>query len=151
MSTDAARESLAEAVDACACFRLRRASRAVSQLYDQALQPCGLRSTQFVILAVTRVEEPVPQPQLAALLGMDRSTLSRNLKPLESDGLISRARADGERALRVRLTAKGRRKLARAVPLWESVQQSFTAGMGATRWDSLRRRLDEATATARDA
>jgi DNA-binding MarR family transcriptional regulator len=149
MAREPAREDLATAVDSCACFQLRRASRAVTQLYDAALQPAGLRSTQFVILAVIRVDEPVRQDELASLLGMERSTLSRNLKPLTESGYVARARAPGERATRLRLTAKGRRKVVESVPLWERVQRSFTSQMGASRWDVLRRRLKDAAEAAR--
>jgi len=151
MARDPAREDLASAVDSCACFQLRRASRAVTQLYDAALQPAGLRSTQFVILAVIRVEEPVRQDDLADLLGMERSTLSRNLKPLTGTGYVGRARTPGERAARLQLTAKGKRKVAEAVPLWARVQGDFTAQMGSSRWEVLRRRLkDAAEAAQRD-
>ncbi|MHC4849657.1 MAG: MarR family winged helix-turn-helix transcriptional regulator [Planctomycetota bacterium] len=143
------REDLSAAVDSCACFQLRRASRAVTQLYDTALQPTGLRSTQFVILAVTRVEEPVTQPALATALGMDRTTLSRNLKPLETDGYLRRTRKRGERATIVSLTPKGRRKLIAAVPYWEEVQSSFTSGLGKSHWNELRQRLQDASAVAR--
>ena len=151
MAREPAREDLASALDSCACFQLRRASRAVTHLYDAALQPAGLRSTQFVILAVIRVEEPVRQDALADVLGMERSTLSRNLKPLTTSGFIARARTPGERATRLQLTAKGRRKVTEAVPLWAEVQGSFTEQMGSSRWDVLRRRLkDAADAAQRD-
>jgi len=143
------RELLAAALDSCACFQLRRASRAVTQLYDAALAPVGLRSTQFVMLALIRVEAPVRRDELAAQLGMERTTLVRNLKPLEAMGLLESVREPGERASRVRLTAAGRRKVAQAVPLWEQVQGAFTSQMGTSRWETLRRRLKDAASAAR--
>ena len=144
------RDELAAAVDACACFQLRRASRAVTQLYDAALEPTGLRSTQFVLLAMTSIEGPVPQPQLAAALGMERSTLSRNLKRLDADGFIRRERRQGERHTTVSMTRRGARKLESALPYWANVQSSFTAELGAASWDSLRQRLRQAAEVARD-
>jgi len=143
------RDQLASALDACACFQLRRASRAVTQLYDAALQPAGLRSTQFVILAVIRVEEPVRQDELSLMLGMDRSTLSRNLKPLAESGFLRRTKEPGERARRLSLAPAGKRKVAQAVPLWEKVQATFTGHMGDARWNVLRRRLHDAARAAR--
>jgi len=140
---------LVAAVEACACFQLRKASRAVTQLYDAALQPTGLRSTQFVLLAVARIEEPVSLPRLALALGVDRSTLSRNLGPLEADGLVRCARKAGRGGTTVRLSARGVRKLAAAVPYWARVQQAFTDGFGPDRWDALRQRLSEAVDAAR--
>jgi len=149
MTAEPGRELLSGALDVCACFQLRRASRAVTQLYDAALAPAGLRSTQFVLLSLVRVEEPVRQDHLADLLGMDRSTLSRNVKLLTDAGLLRRARAKGERASRLQLTPKGLRKVAETVPLWERVQTSFTEHMGPARWDLLRRRLRDAADAAR--
>ena len=142
---------LVAAIDACACFQIRRASRAVTQLYDAALKPTGLRSTQFVILAIVRIEEPVTQPVLADALGLERTTLTRNLSPLVTACLVSRSRVKGQRATVIALTPKGRRTLARAVPLWAKVQKSFSGALGAARWDALRRRLKDVTAAASEA
>jgi DNA-binding MarR family transcriptional regulator len=102
-----------------------------------------------VILALIRVEEPARQDELAASLGMERSTLTRNLKPLETAGYLKRVREKGERAARIRLTPKGVRKVAQAVPLWERVQGAFTDQMGLSRWETLRRRLRDAADAAR--
>ena len=73
----------------CACFNLRKAMRTVTHLYDEALKPAGLRATQFTVLASTRNLGPVSVNQLAEKMVMDRTTLTRNLKPLERDGLIA--------------------------------------------------------------
>jgi len=121
----------------CACFNLRKASRTVTQHFDAVLQPSGLRSTQFVLLVVAYAEEPVSLPRLAQALVLDRSTLTRNLKPLERDGLLRLERPAGGRGAVVRISAKGRRVLAATVPLWEKAQTSFVASLGAQRWGRL--------------
>lgn len=109
----------------------------MTQLFNAELQPSGLRSTQFVLLVVVRAEEPVSLPRLARALVMDRSTLSRNLKPLERLGLVEVGRADDTRGATVRVTPKGLQVLARTVPLWEAAQSRFVAGLGEDRWGAL--------------
>ena len=103
----------ANAGHVCACFNLRKATRVVTQLYDEALKPAGLRSTQFAVLAATRALGPVSVNQLAEWIVMDRTTLTRNLKPLERDGLIAVRAGDDLRVRQVSLTAKGRKTLER--------------------------------------
>src|SRR5580692_11631735 len=103
---------------ACTCGSLRKASRRVSQFYDAALAPVGIKSTQFSILAeVDRgsVEGPVTMCELATAMVMDRSTLGHNLKPLERDDLVAlRLSIDDRRKRYVELTKKGRSVLLRA-------------------------------------
>ena len=123
----------AAAAEACACHNLRKASRAVTQLFNASLLPTGLRSTQFAMLAVVRAEEPVTLGQLAQALVMDRSTLSRNLQPLYRKGLLRIGRTSGERLGRVRLTAKGQRVLSAALPLWKRAQKQFEEQVGAVK------------------
>jgi DNA-binding MarR family transcriptional regulator len=131
------RDACKAAAAACACFNLRKASRAVTQLFNAELQPSGLRSTQFVLMVVVRAEEPVSLPRLARALVMDRSTLSRNLKPLERRALVEVTRADEGRGATVHLTRKGLELLAETVPLWEAAQRRFVGSMGEDRWGSL--------------
>ena len=149
MAKEPTRDELAAAVETCACFQLRRASRSVTQLYDAALQPTGLRSTQFVLLAVLRIEEPVGLTRLAQALGLERSTLARNLLPLEKSGLVERQEAEQGRGSVLRLPPAGRRALADATPRWAAVQQAFELEFGAKRWETLRKRLHEAVDTTR--
>jgi DNA-binding MarR family transcriptional regulator len=149
MTKEPTREDLAAAVDACACFQLRRASRAMTQLYDAALQPTGLRSTQFVLLAVLRIEEPVGLTRLAQALGMERSTLARNLIPLEKSDLVERLAGGSRRGNVLRLTRTGRQALADAVPHWAAMQDAFAGGFGEKRWESLCKRLRDAVEASR--
>ena len=127
----------------CNCTALRKATRRVSQLYDSALEPCGLRTTQRAILNhITRAGTP-SLGELAEALVMDRGALTHNLKPLERDGLVEiSVDPDDRRNRLVALTAAGRAKLAESEPLWKRAQQRFEAGFGATKSASLRTALE---------
>ena len=107
---------------------MRKASRRLTQLYDDALKPSGLRSTQYTILyeIERRSDEAPTMAELAAVLAMDRSTLGHNLGPLERDELI-KVRADGadRRQRRVVLTARGKSTFWNAAPLWRAAQNQF--------------------------
>jgi DNA-binding MarR family transcriptional regulator len=115
----------------------------VSQLYDSALEPCGLRTTQRAILNhIARAGTP-PLGELAEALVMDRGALTHNLKPLERDGLVEiSVDPDDRRNRLVALTAAGRAKLAESEPLWKRAQQRFEAGFGAAKSASLRQALE---------
>lgn len=137
---------IARVAATCTCGNLRRAMRAVTQAYDAALAPSGLRATQFnVLVAIAHVGRP-PLSRLAEALVMDRTTLSRNLRPLERDGLVAIATGGDRRTREIRLTPKGRKALERALPLWERVQGRMRAGLGRKRWQGLRGDLDVAVA-----
>ncbi|OLD98669.1 MAG: MarR family transcriptional regulator, partial [Cyanobacteria bacterium 13_1_40CM_2_61_4] len=102
----------------CACANLRKAARVTTQLYDATLRPSGLRATQFTLLVATRLSDTAPVTRLVNELGMDRTTLMRNLRLLERQALI-RVRPGKDRRIReVVLTERGHEALARAVPLW---------------------------------
>jgi DNA-binding MarR family transcriptional regulator len=127
----------------CNCTALRKATRRVSQLYDSALEPCGLRTTQRAILShIARTGTP-PIGELAEALVMDRGALTHNLKPLERDGLVEIGiDPDDRRNRRVTLTAAGRTKLAESEPLWKRAQEGFEAAFGAAKSASLRKALE---------
>jgi DNA-binding MarR family transcriptional regulator len=127
----------------CNCTALRKATRRVSQLYDSALEPCGLRTTQRAILNhIARAGNP-PLGELAEALVMDRGALTHNLKPLERDRLVDiSVDPDDRRNRLVALTAAGRAKLAESEPLWKRAQQRFEAGFGAAKSASLRKALE---------
>ncbi|SDT88922.1 transcriptional regulator, MarR family [Verrucomicrobium sp. GAS474] len=128
----------------CHCASLRKAARHLSQAYDEALAPSGLRITQFSLLAaisLTQEGEPTLR-ELAETMGMDRSTLGHNLRPLEREHLVSleTGRADA-RSRSVVLTPQGREKLNQAAPLWRAMQARFEAGYGKGPSASLRASL----------
>jgi DNA-binding MarR family transcriptional regulator len=127
--------------DACTCFRLRHAARIVTRAYDDALRPVDLRSGQFSILAaLSQVEDPSIS-DLADGLGMDRTTLSRNLRPLEREGLIEVSPETAARARTVQLTRAGARRFEQALPLWQNVQRKAEIALGTTEWARLRQDL----------
>lgn len=125
----------------CVCSTLRMVSRAVTQLYDDVLRPSGLRVTQFSILAaITRMGEANLR-QLTQALAIDQTTLTRSLALLERAGVIERAPHPDGRIKSMRLTARGRRALEVARPLWAQAQQKVLRELGSTAWDDVQRRL----------
>jgi len=120
-----------EFVVECPWFSLRKASRVATQLSNDILQSSGLRITQLGILAVIAVTETAQITHLADELVMDQTTLSRNLKPLERDGLITIATDETDRRVRiVSLTEVGEMTLAEALPLWEQAKAKIDALFG---------------------
>ncbi|MFO1129287.1 MAG: MarR family winged helix-turn-helix transcriptional regulator [Rhodospirillales bacterium] len=121
----------------CVCARVRRAARAMTQLYDAALAPAGLTVAQFSLLQNLR---RLAEPHIAALAeatGLDRSTLGRNLRLLEMAGLV-RLDPGGDRRMRlVSVTAQGERTVAEAMPLWRRVQADVIGRLGEERRNQL--------------
>jgi DNA-binding MarR family transcriptional regulator len=127
----------------CNNTAMRRAMRRVSQIYDAALAPSGLRSTQrSILVSIARAGNP-SMGELAAVLVLDRSALAHNLKPLEREGLIKLA-ADvcDKRSKRVTLTAKGRIKLRQSMAHWEQAQRKLESALGVDKARRLRATLD---------
>jgi DNA-binding MarR family transcriptional regulator len=107
----------------CLCLHTRRGSRRITQFYDAMMRDSGLRVTQFLLLASVGQTQPVSQQPLADLLGMERTTLTRNLAVLESDGLVTIAKgAHDRRENQIRLTRSGLKAIHRATPFWETAQ-----------------------------
>src|SRR5438477_9582239 len=115
----------------CNCLAIRQAARHVSQFYDQLLAPVGLRGTQYPILSRLGREGPMTINALAAALVMDRTTLGRNILPLQRDGLIEIAASPADRRRReLCLSAAGADKLRRAIERWTVAQTRFDAVFG---------------------
>ncbi|HWP93254.1 MAG TPA: MarR family winged helix-turn-helix transcriptional regulator [Thermodesulfobacteriota bacterium] len=142
MSSQIARSDMVKCMD-CACFNLRKAARAITHLYDEMLRPAGLRTTQFTLLVATKMLEPITVTRLAKIGVMDRTTLTRNLRPLEKQGLVQIALGKDQRTRVVRLTPEGQKALARAFPLWKKAQARVIKELGPERWNSLRAYLGE--------
>src|SRR5271155_1738825 len=114
----------------CVCANLRRASRVVTNYYDAMLRPSGLHVSQFTLLQALNIVPEISQKQLAELLEIDSSTLTRTLAPLRRKGwLRSQAGAD-RRELRLSLTAAGTREYERALPHWRSAQKGLQQALG---------------------
>lgn len=131
------RSALEEIARDCLCFRVRKTARAVTQWYDSYLQPTGLRSTQFNLLVAIGLAQAVPVSRLAEVLVMDRTTLTRNLKPLESQGLVRIEPGEDRRVRVISITDRGLQVLQEALPQWRKAQEQIRLSLGESGWDSL--------------
>ena len=131
--SESQRATYEEMLQVCVCLQLRKATRRVTQLYDQNLRASGLRSTQLPILVTLALTDSATIRLLAQQLAMDRTTLGQNLKPLQAQGLIEIVPGEDRRKREVRLTDSGRDVITRAVPLWEDAQASVVGGVGQER------------------
>ena len=123
----------------CNCFAVRSAARHISQFYDQFLAPVGLRTTQFSILSKLKRRGPLTINALAKVMVMDRTTLGRNVLPLERDGLIRiEPMPSNRRAKDLRLTNAGEKRLQAATKEWMRAQAQFEARFGVRRAAELR-------------
>ena len=141
----------------CTCMRMRRATRRVTQLYDHALDPSGLTTSQFGLLAYLLGASRAPSyvssiGTIAEWLGMDPTTLNRNLKPLAAKGLVRNAADSTDGRVRVvRITEKGRRALLKAVPLWRGAQARVDKMLGPEATAELNKLLDTSASSLRSA
>ncbi len=117
----------------CPLGHLRMATRMMEQIFDKILRPSGLRGSQLPVLAVTAIIGPATMSNLAEQLVMDRTTLTRNLKPLEKRGLIKIAAGQDRRTREVSLTPEGEQVMTDVMPLWESSQKLVIEELG-NRW-----------------
>lgn len=134
---------------ACACTRVRRLDRALTQLYDDALAPSGLRVTQYALLSKLAALGPVPLTRIADELAVERTTLTRNLAPLQRDGLVRVAPGPDRRTRLADLTDLGRAALEQARPCWHEAQGRLAAGLGRHRLDALLAELADVEALVR--
>lgn len=125
----------------CTSFNLRKATRAVTQFYDEALRDSGLKSTQFSLLAAAAAAGSIPISRLADEMAMDRTTLTRNLKPLEAEGLLRVVAGADRRVRNVAVTPEGEARLEKALPLWRKAQTRMIDKLGDERWGELLRQL----------
>ena len=121
----------------CAGFNLRKANRAVSQLYDETLRPSGIRGTQYSLLVALKIFGPVLVTDLAEKIVMDRTTLSRNLEVMEKQGLVNVTPGEDRRTRWVTITESGSAVLLEAYPLWQQAQAKIRESMGEERLQAL--------------
>lgn len=125
------------------CTNLRRAARGVSRHYDGALDGFGINVAQYSLLCnLQRLDQPSIS-SLAEAMGLDRSTLGRNLRVLEGEGLVQLVEGDDLRNRLVLLTEAGEERLAAALPAWEAAQQKLIDQLGAEKRETLLALLDE--------
>ncbi|MFQ5584808.1 MAG: MarR family winged helix-turn-helix transcriptional regulator, partial [Calditrichia bacterium] len=126
-----------EIVQNCTCFNLRKANRAVTSLFDEALKPCGLYATQFTLLAAISSREPVTITKLSKALIMDRTTLTRNLNPLQKSGWVEVTPGEDKRTRTLSLTRSGKKVLKNALTYWSQVQNQVVKTLGKGNWEEL--------------
>ena len=121
----------------CLCANLRRATRAVTQLYEEALRPLGLRATQFTILQVLDRTGKITQGKLGELLATDSTTLTRTIQIMCRNGWVAEQPGADRRERWLRLAKAGRAQLVRATPAWEKVQSQLAQALGREPWRNL--------------
>ena len=136
-------DKCSEILAVCVCLRLRKASRLVTRTYDDVLRPVGLRSTQLPILVALSLTHSATMSALADQLVMDRTTLTRNLRPLEERGLIEVVAGEDRRTREVKLTTQGQEAVAKAIPLWDKAQGHVVEALGEGRWQELHDSLSQ--------
>ncbi len=132
----------------CLCASLRRTSRTLTQLYEEALRPLGLRASQFTILQVLTLVGEMTQGQMGQFLAMDSTTLTRTLAIMSRHGWITRRRGEDRREWRIQLSRRGTAQFGRALPRWEKVQAGLRKKLGGSRWDELMKFSNELTMAA---
>ena len=130
-------------VESCACHKVRMAARAVTRAYDDALRPTGLRASQLALLvAIDNNDGTISITAVAKVMGMDRSTLTRNLRPLEKEGLVAIGLEGWRRSRSLQITKKGQSRLREALPLWQRAQDSLRRNLGDRNWVDVHDSLD---------
>ncbi len=144
------RENEGMKIGDCACYNTRKAARLLAQAYDRALEPSGLKNTQFSALAaISGSDDGLTITDLAGKMSVDRTTLTRNLNVLVRHGLVRIDAGADARSKLVALTAAGRKALDKAIPLWEEVQSSLTGSLAD--WSKLQSEITTLAEIAREA
>ena len=125
------------ATENCVCFNLRRVTRAVTQFYDAEMRRHGIRPTQGTILLALNAKESWNMAELSDCLGLERTTLVRNLRPLQRDGFVEVVGGGRGNRVEVTITAKGRKQVEKFMPAWESAQSTAVQVLGEKRWSAL--------------
>jgi len=135
-------------INDCACLKVRTAARAVTRFYDDAFRPVGLRATQLSVLVAVAFSEAVSIASLSRLLGMDRSTLTRNLRPLEKKQLVTLGPEGHHRSRTLSITSRGEQLVHKALPVWEKAQQKLRDELKKPHWTNLHAELDHVIKSA---
>ena len=139
-------ERIAQLGPVCICSNLRRSARLVTNYYDKLLEPVGLRMSQATVLVVLYLAGVQTINEMAEKLELDRTTLTRNLKPLAHQGLLTIAPGSDQRTRVVTLTPEGEAALLKVLPLWEQTQSYMVEGIGEANASLLLAQLSEAAA-----
>jgi len=129
------------------CANFRRTSRALTQLYETALRPLGLRATQFTILQALALAGEITQGQLGEILAMDSTSLTRTLAIMRRQGWLAERPGKDRRERRLDLSISGKAQLNRALPVWEKVQSRLRGRLGQQAWNDLLQLTHQVTAS----
>ena len=130
-------------VENCACFNVRRVSRLITQFFDAEVRRHGIRPTQTPILGALQAKRGWGMAELSEWLGMERTTLVRNLRPLQRDGLVRASGGGRGGYVELAITEKGRTALAKMLPAWRAAQDQVVATLGKERWSALIGELEQ--------
>jgi DNA-binding MarR family transcriptional regulator len=130
-------------MSACYCIVLRKASRRLTSLYDEALAPFGINLAQYSLLRNVVRKAPISLTELAGLLDLDRSTVGRNARVMVRMGLLAMGQGEDQREQALSPTERGREVLAGAVPVWDRVQEDIEAKLGPQKAEQLQSLLAE--------
>jgi DNA-binding MarR family transcriptional regulator len=144
MHTPMAGELDMTAMENCVCFNLRWVTRAVTQHFDVELRRHGVRPTQTPILGALAARSGLGMAELSDWLGMERTTLVRNLRPLQRDGLVRVSGGGRGAKVELAITEKGRKALTKSAPAWRSAQAKVVAVLGKSRWSAILNDLERA-------
>jgi DNA-binding MarR family transcriptional regulator len=132
------------AMDNCVCFNMRSVARAFTQFYDGQMRRYGIRPTQTPVLGALAGKSGWSMEELSNWLGMDRTTLVRNLRPLEREGLVEMTGTGRGGRVSLSITPKGRMELENVMPAWRSAQQAAVETLGEQRWSAILLELNQA-------
>lgn len=127
----------------CVGFNTRRATRLITQYYDKALAPTGLRSTQYSLLNALSMLGEASMQDMSIIMAMDRTTLTRNLSPLVKMGLVKVSVGSDRRSRPITVTLKGKSALEKALPYWQEAQSHIVDAVGSEQWDAMMRGLHQ--------
>jgi DNA-binding MarR family transcriptional regulator len=132
------------AMENCVCFNLRWVTRKVTQFFDAEMRRHGIRPPQGTILAALNARDSWSMAELSDWLGMDRTTLVRNLQPLQRDGLVELGGGGRGKLVELAITAKGRNQLGKLTPAWRAAQSAVVKTLGEKRWSAVLSDLETA-------
>jgi DNA-binding MarR family transcriptional regulator len=132
------------AMENCVCFNLRWVTRKVTQFFDAEMRRHGIRPTQGTILAALNARDSWSMAELSDWLGMDRTTLVRNLQPLQRDGLVELGGGGRGKLVELAITAKGRNQMGKLTPAWRAAQSAVVKTLGEKRWSAVLSDLETA-------
>ena len=128
----------------CVCFNLRWVARAVTQFFDAEMRRHGIRPTQGTILLALNARESWTMAELSDWLGLERTTLVRNLQPLQRDGLVGADGGGRGKRVELAITAKGRKQVEKLMPAWRTAQNAVVKTLGEKRWSAILSDLETA-------